>query len=98
MSDIYEVNKYGAVDMATIKRMDDTIQYLITEIRHVREWIGKDDTYFEARLRDTLFPYPCFSKTVVERLKKLETLTKVDDYEFVTETKLVKKNKTKEVK
>ena len=28
-----------------------------------------------------------------QRLKKLEALTKADDYEYVTETKLVKKNK-----
>lgn len=30
---------------------------------------------------------------ISKRLKKLESLTKADDYEFVTETKLVKKTK-----
>ena len=33
------------------------------------------------------------SKELSERLSKIEAIVKADDYEFVTETKLVKKDK-----
>ncbi len=94
MSEIYEVNKYGAIHPKHIAKIEDTIQELIKEIRSIREEIGRKDEWFEFVMRGCKgIPHPMFYTPTNSRLKKLEALTNADDYEYVTETKLVKKTK-----
>ena len=94
MNEIYKVNKYGAIDPEHIAKIEETIQELIEEIRKIREDLDRCDGWFEYAMRGYYgFPVFIYHTPLKERIKKLELLTKANDYEYktTTETKLVKK-------
>lgn len=87
-----EIEEAGDVRYEIKKIIREEIQFLIGEIKGIREEIGRFDKHFEMQGRDYLYFFPSsVYLPVCERLKKLEDITKANDYGYKTETKLVKK-------
>lgn len=75
------LNKYGALDTIELKELYDRIEDLETKVRLLAKALDYDvfglDMDCEGGFENTF--------------KKIKYITKADDYEFVTETKLIKK-------
>ena len=81
-----------------VDELSKSLSELEMKVKVMSAELGKDDTYrvFLAKHRIGISDGMNFH-TLKDRLRKLEDLTHANDYEYITETKLVKKN-IKEVK
>ena len=106
MSELIEVNKYGAVDVRDIQRIQTKIEYLKERCGRLEDIIieiaGGEDYLYHRFVPDSPFVSWTYghldlaTKALSEDIKKMRELTKSDDYEYKTtpeKEKLVKKGK-----
>jgi len=96
VSEIYELNKYGAIDPKYIKNIEDNIDRVKTEVNIIFTELGYYRTLH--RFLNEISYQRVDQTDLLTRLKKLEELTNANDYEYKTTppiTKLVKKSKIK---
>jgi hypothetical protein len=89
------INKYGAVDVKVIVELIHKVDFLTVL---VDELLGINTELGEYPIKDHIRRSNVIQ--LIEDFKKIKQLTKCDDYEFqtTTETKLVKKEATKNEK
>ena len=84
------LNKYGALDFSELKELFDRLEQIEERINTLYRELGYVSR-FEWSENSSDKPY-----SFNEELKKLKILTNSDDYEFVTETKLINTKSKKE--